>query len=118
MSALTKTLISAVSATVLAAGFGLATAVPAHAVSCPSSATPEITGAEAHWVLSCSGGALKVYGWVDDTLLDGRSAIVEVYPGGGHHWRLVEARGAGVRTNFDFRFPGTTSANVQLRLSR
>ncbi|WP_257980978.1 hypothetical protein [Streptomyces sp. CB02959] len=66
-------------------------------------------------MLSCSGGTLKVYGWVEDTRVDGRDALVEVWPGGGHHWRLVDARGMGERMNFEF--PGTTSASIKLRLS-
>ncbi|MEU3901940.1 hypothetical protein [Streptomyces sp. NPDC045251] len=102
---------------VLAAGLSLGTAAPASAASCPSSASPKIPGARAHWVLSCSGDTLKVYGWVEDTRMDSRDALVEVWPGGGHHWRLVDARGMGERTNFDFEFPGTTSASVKLRLS-
>ncbi|MCG0284550.1 hypothetical protein [Streptomyces sp. PSAA01] len=68
-------------------------------------------------MLSCSGDTLKVYGWVEDTRMDSRDALVEVWPGGGHHWRLVDARGMGERTNFDFGFHGTTSASVKLRLS-
>ncbi|MEU2134877.1 hypothetical protein [Streptomyces sp. NPDC018352] len=114
MRALTSTLATIV----LAAGLGLVTASPASAASCPSVAEPTISGAKARWTLSCSNGHLKVYGWVEDTSLDGRSALVDVAPGGDNHWRLVEADGRGERTNFDFSFPGTTTASVKLRLSR
>ncbi|MFB6836919.1 hypothetical protein [Streptomyces sp. NPDC056361] len=113
-----KALASIASVTALAVGLGLGAAAPAHAASCPSSAKPTIRGAKAEWVLSCSRGRLKVYGWVEDTLPDGHSALVDVWPGGGHHWKLVEADGVGERTNFDFEFPGKTSASVKLRLSR
>ncbi|MFE1787879.1 hypothetical protein ACFW7J_05625 [Streptomyces sp. NPDC059525] len=118
MPALRNTLTSALTATALAAGLSLGAASPASAADCPSAASPKITGARAHWNLTCSGGRLKVYGWVEDTAMDGRDALVEVWPGGGHHWRLVEARGMGQRTNFDFEFPGAKSASVTLRLSR
>ncbi|MGW7641738.1 hypothetical protein [Streptomyces decoyicus] len=118
MPALKRTLTSVLSATVLAAGLSLGTAAQASARSCPSSASPTIPGARAHWVLNCSGGNLKVYGWVEDIRRDGRDAVVEIWPGGGHHWRLAVASGKGERTNFDYAFPGTTTASVRLHLSR
>ncbi|MCX4618038.1 hypothetical protein ACPMJQ_29585 [Streptomyces pseudogriseolus] len=117
MPALRKTLTSALAAVLLTAGLTLGTAAPASAASCPSSASPTIPGARAHWVLACSGNTLKVYGWVEDTRVDGRDAIVEIWPE-GHHWRLVDARGMGTRTNFDFEFPGTKKASVTLRLTK
>jgi hypothetical protein len=58
-----------------------------------------------------------VYGWVEDTRVDGRDAIVEIWPE-GHRWRLVDARGMGTRTNFDFEFSGTKKASVTLRLTQ
>ncbi|MFB7373891.1 hypothetical protein ACFC0D_29025 [Streptomyces sp. NPDC056222] len=118
MSAFRRTLTSALSATVLAAGLALGAAAPARAASCPSSASPKIPGGKAHWTLSCRGGTLKVYGWVEDTRQEGDCANVSVWPGGGHHWKLVSACSWGERKNFDFAFAGTTTASVYLYLGR
>ncbi|MEV4787110.1 hypothetical protein AB0K53_16940 [Streptomyces tuirus] len=50
--------------------------------------------------------------------MDNRSAIVDVRPGGGHHWRSVVADGTGQRRHFDFGLKGANSVSVELRLSR
>ncbi|MFF5977128.1 hypothetical protein ACFY7C_37110 [Streptomyces sp. NPDC012769] len=110
-----KTLVSALSATVLAAGLALTAAGPASAASCPSSASPVIPGAKAHWTLRCSGTTLKVYGWVEDTRADGDCAFVHVHAGNGGA-DSADACGWGTRTNFDMSFPRTNTAEARLQL--
>ncbi|MET8508488.1 hypothetical protein ABZV60_28185 [Streptomyces sp. NPDC004787] len=112
---LRKTLVSALSATTLAAGLALTAAGPASAASCPSSASPVIPGAKAHWTLSCSGNTLKVYGWVEDTRADGDCAFVFAHAGNGGH-DSADACGWGARSNFDMAFPRTKTAEVRLQL--
>ncbi|GLF98102.1 hypothetical protein [Streptomyces yaizuensis] len=48
MSCARTTIVSALSAAVLASGLTVGTAGPAHAATCPSSASPVIDGASAH----------------------------------------------------------------------
>ncbi|MET8249619.1 hypothetical protein ABZV31_37810 [Streptomyces sp. NPDC005202] len=113
--ALGRTLASALSATVLAAGLALGAATPASAATCPSSASPKIPGAQAHWTLSCTGKRLKVYGWVEDTRADGDCAFVSVSAGNGQN-RVEDACGWGERRNFEFTFDGTKTATARLYL--
>ncbi|MFD6039714.1 hypothetical protein ACWDMR_31120 [Streptomyces althioticus] len=116
MSSLKNSLVSALSVAVLASGLALSTASPASAATCPSAASPVARGGKAHWTLACSNGGLKVYGWVQDTAMDGRCATVTA-TGNGVGWiDMVEACGSGVRENFDWFIPGTRSADVILRI--
>ncbi|MGW3954816.1 hypothetical protein ACWEKM_28670 [Streptomyces sp. NPDC004752] len=110
-----RKLASALSAAALAAGLSLTAASPAAAASCPSTASPVIPGAKAHWTLSCSGSTLKVYGWLEDTRADGDCAFVSA-DGGNGQTRTADACGWGTRTNFDFSFPRTKTAEVRLFL--
>ncbi|MET9887382.1 hypothetical protein ABZZ20_30440 [Streptomyces sp. NPDC006430] len=118
MTVLKKTLRSAMAAAVLAAGLVLSTGTPANAATCPSSASPKIDGAQAHWTLSCTGGKykkLKVYGWVEDTRYDGKCAYVNIRTREGS---LAERRACdrGTRKNFDLTFYDEFAATVTLRI--
>ncbi|WP_267713707.1 hypothetical protein [Streptomyces sp. CoH17] len=116
MSAVRKTVTSALSAVLLAGGLALGVAAPANAAACPSSAAPKIDGAEASWTLRCSGGKVKVSGWVEDTRTDGKCAVVRIVGGNGQTKR-AEACNSGVRKQFSHSFAGTNKAEARLALA-
>ncbi|MFI8307442.1 hypothetical protein ACIF80_29225 [Streptomyces sp. NPDC085927] len=116
MPAARTTLASLVSAVVLAGGLAVGAAGPASAATCPSSASPVISGAKAHWTLSCSGDGVKVYGWLEDTRMDGKCAVVRINAGNGAY-RTKSACSSGVREQFTFTFTGTDSAQVRLAIA-
>ncbi|MEU3171411.1 MULTISPECIES: hypothetical protein [unclassified Streptomyces] len=116
MSAVRNTIASLVSTVVLAGGLAVGAAGPASAATCPSSASPVISGAKAGWTLSCSGGGVKVYGWLEDTRMDGKCAVVRINAGNGAH-RTKSACGSGARKQFSFTFAGTDSAQVRLAIA-
>ncbi|MFE9173781.1 hypothetical protein ACFYNZ_30715 [Streptomyces kebangsaanensis] len=116
MSAVRKTFMSALSAIVLAGGLAVGAAGTASAATCPSSASPKINGAKASWTLRCSGGSLRVSGWLEDTRMDGKCALVRaVGRNGVPHTK--RACGSGVREQFDFTLAKTNEAEVHLSLS-
>ncbi|NXY97811.1 hypothetical protein HYE82_26220 [Streptomyces sp. BR123] len=116
MSTVRKTLTSAVSAAVLAGGLALGAAGPASAATCPSSASPVIDGASAHWTLSCSGNNVTVSGWLQDTRADGKCALVRINAGNGEY-KTKSACGSGVREQFSFTFKGTKEAQARLAIA-
>ncbi|WP_217144057.1 hypothetical protein [Streptomyces sp. AC627_RSS907] len=116
MSAVRKTLTSVVTAVVLAGGLAVGAAGPASAATCPSSASPVIDGARASWSLSCSGGTVKVSGWVEDTRMDGKCAVVRIVGGNGVTKR-AEACKSGVRKQFSHSFAKTKKAEVRLAIA-
>ncbi|MFF0107841.1 hypothetical protein [Streptomyces hirsutus] len=116
MPAVRNTLASLVSAVVLAGGLAVGAAGPASAATCPSSASPVISGARAGWTLSCPGDSVKVYGWLEDTRMDGKCAVVRINAGNGDY-RTKSACSSGVREQFSFTFAGTDSAQVRLAIA-
>jgi len=110
-----KRVMSAALGGVMAASIVLVGGSPAAAATCPSVAEPVITGAKAKWTLECYRGDLKVYGWLEDTRLDGKCAEVTVdpYPG---DTRRRQACGFNTRENFDITVEDETSAYVTLSL--
>ncbi|MFD7551464.1 hypothetical protein [Streptomyces sp. NPDC059816] len=116
MSRARTTIVSVLSAVVLASGLTAGSAGPAHAATCPSSASPVIDGASAHWSLSCSGNNVTVSGWVHDTGMDGKCAKVRINAGNGRY-EDPDACGSGVRTNFSYKFKGTKSAQARLAIA-
>jgi hypothetical protein len=116
MSAVRKTVMSALSTLVLAGGLAVGAAGPASAATCPSTASPKIDGAIAGWSLSCSGGSVRVSGWLEDTRMDGKCALVRIVGGNGEY-RTRQACGSGVREQFDFTFAGTNEAQVRLAIA-
>ncbi|MBD0420759.1 hypothetical protein H0H10_16670 [Streptomyces sp. TRM S81-3] len=116
MSAVRKTLTSAVSAVILAGGLAVGAAGPASAATCPSSASPVIDGAQASWSLRCSGGNVTVAGWLQDTRMDGKCAVVRINAGNGAY-RTKSACSSGVREQFSFTFAGTKTAQVRLAIA-
>ncbi|CAL9296770.1 hypothetical protein ACFW5U_34820 [Streptomyces rochei] len=116
MSAVRKTVTSALSAVLLAGGVALGVAAPANAATCPSSASPKIDGAEASWTLRCSGGTVTVSGWVEDTRMDGKCAVVRIVGGNGDTKR-AQACNSGVREQFSHSFAGTNRAEARLAIA-
>ncbi|MEU7471792.1 hypothetical protein AB0A94_25265 [Streptomyces sp. NPDC044984] len=116
MSAVRKSVMSALSTIVLAGGLAVGTAGTASAAACPSTASPKIDGAIASWSLSCSGGSVRVSGWLEDTRMDGKCALVRIVGGNGEY-HTKQACGSGVREQFDFTFAGTNEAQVRLAIA-
>ncbi|MDN3258597.1 hypothetical protein QWJ26_01960 [Streptomyces sp. CSDS2] len=116
MSAVRKSLTSALSAAVLAGGLAVAAAGPASAATCPSSSAPVIDGARAAWSLRCSGNKVTVSGWVEDTRADMKCAVVRINAGNGDY-KTKSACGSGVREQFSYTFGGTKSAQVRLAIA-
>ncbi|MEU1693565.1 hypothetical protein [Streptomyces hirsutus] len=75
-----------------------------------------ISGARAHWTLSCPGDSVKVYGRLEDTRMDGKCAVVRINAGNGDY-RTKSACSSGVREQFSFTFAGTDSAQVRLAIA-
>ena len=117
MSAFRKTVMSALSTVVLAGGIAFgAAAGPASAATCPSSASPKIDGAKAGWSLRCSGNSVTVSGWLEDTRMDGKCAVVRINAGNGAY-TAPKACSSGVREQFSYTFNGTKSAQARLALA-
>ncbi|MER8161868.1 hypothetical protein [Streptomyces sp. NPDC094472] len=116
MSAIRKSITSVVSATILAGGLAIGVAGPASAATCPSSASPVIDGASASWTLRCSGGGVKVSGWLQDTRMDSKCAVVRINAGNGAY-RTKSACSSGGREQFSFTFARTNSAQVRLAIA-
>ncbi|GAA2496938.1 hypothetical protein GCM10010393_31220 [Streptomyces gobitricini] len=114
MRDLKKKAFSALLGGVMAGGLLLVAGSPASAATCPSGAEPVVPGGKAKWTLACSGGTLSVYGWVEDTRRDGKCAKVTAKPSNSSNSFSRTACGKGERTNFDFKFAGTSSARVEL----
>ncbi|WP_327341397.1 hypothetical protein [Streptomyces europaeiscabiei] len=108
--------VSAVLGGVMTGGLLLLGGSPAAAASCPSAAEPVVPGAKAKWTVACSGGYLKIYGWVEDTRRDGKCAKVSVKPSNSDNWFSLASTvcGKGERTNFDYEYEGIRSAKVEL----
>lgn len=100
----------------LVVGMVLGTGGTASAATCPSASHPTTTGGEAKWTLTCDQGHLHVYGWVEDTLPDGRCARVTITPR-EERSRTTSACGSGVRQNFDEVFVQEHTAEVRLRVA-
>ncbi|MGC9376168.1 hypothetical protein [Streptomyces sp. MH13] len=116
MSAFRKSVTSVLSAVVLAGGLAVGAAAPASAATCPSSASPVIDGARASWSLRCSGGKVTVSGWLEDTRMDGKCALVRLVGGNGETKRST-ACSSGVREQFSHSFAGTNRAEVRLAIA-
>ncbi|MFD8911559.1 hypothetical protein [Streptomyces sp. NPDC059575] len=115
MSAVRNTLTSVVSAVVLAGGLAVGAAGHASASACPSSSSPLIGGAEAHWSIRCSGRDVVMSGWVQDTRADGKCAVVRINAGNGKSERPT-ACGSGARKQFSYKFTKTNKAEGRLAL--
>ncbi|MBL3666792.1 hypothetical protein JL475_12475 [Streptomyces sp. M2CJ-2] len=111
-----KTITSVLSTVVLAGGLAFGAAGTASAATCPSSASPKIDGAQAGWTLRCSGGSVRVSGWLEDTRMDGKCAVVRI-TGGNGDYRTKKACGSGVREQFDYTFAGTNKAQARLAIA-
>jgi hypothetical protein len=116
MSIVRKTLTSVVSAALLAGGLLVCAAGPASAAGCGDRRDAQIGGAAASWTLTCakSGRSVRVKGYVEDTRVDGKCAVVRITAGNGH--KAPKACGAGKRTHFDYTFKGATTARGRLAL--
>ncbi|GLF95233.1 hypothetical protein [Streptomyces yaizuensis] len=116
MSAFRRSVVSVLSSVVLAGGLAVGAAGPASAAGCPSSASPVINGASAHWSLRCANGKLLVSGWVQDTSMDGKCAKVRIHPNEGLP-KFPTACSSGVRQSFSYEFPGAERADVRLAVA-
>ncbi|MFB7917105.1 hypothetical protein [Streptomyces sp. NPDC056061] len=113
MSAARKTLTSVLTTIVLAGGLAAGAVGQTHAATCNASKAAKTDGAEAAWSLKCTAKGVRVSGWVEDTRMDGRCAIVRV-TGGEGTYRPKKACSSGVREQFVFDFAGTKKAEVRL----
>ncbi|CAL9473252.1 hypothetical protein SUDANB15_02867 [Streptomyces sp. enrichment culture] len=59
---------------------------------------------------------MRVAGWLEDTRMDGKCAVVRINAGNGDY-RTKQACGSGVREQFDFTFAGTDKAEVRLAIA-
>ncbi|WP_445528139.1 hypothetical protein [Streptomyces cyslabdanicus] len=55
-------------------------------------------------------------GWVQDTRMDGKCAVIRINAGNGAY-KTKSACGSGVREQFSFTFAGTKSAQVRLAIA-
>ncbi|MDX3246087.1 hypothetical protein [Streptomyces sp. ME18-1-4] len=88
---------------------GLST--PASAVTCNKTVNASVSGGQASWATSCSGGNMRIAGWVKDTKADGKCAQVKALYSNGTQW---SAKACPADTDnpshiryFDFNGPGS-----------
>lgn len=95
--------------TMTAAGlvtFGLGS--PASAGSCGEvKNNVRVSGGQASWSHSCSGGQIRVSGWVKDTSADGKCAQVKAEYSNGTQWSNKACPNGEVEY-FDFVGPGNS----------
>lgn len=106
----------AVSAAVAVSTAGLATlalATPASAGTCGQVFNDvTVRGGQASWSLTCSGGNIRVSGWVKDTKADGKCAQVKAVYSTGTQWSAKACptdpnSGTHIRY-YDFSGPGNS----------
>ncbi|GAB6898479.1 hypothetical protein [Kineosporia succinea] len=76
---------------------------------CGQSATPSPTGARVHWETTCSGGNIRVKGYVIDTKADGKCAQARIEFGSGSTVFSARACPKGQQKNFDVTRAGSTA---------
>ncbi|MFF4795474.1 hypothetical protein ACFY2M_38455 [Streptomyces sp. NPDC001276] len=92
----------------LTAGLGTFTlATPAHAGSCGQVTDAKVSGGQASWAHACSGGYIRVSGWVKDTSADGKCAQVKAMYSNGTQYS-AKACPSGTVKYFDFYGPGSS----------
>ncbi|WP_090946795.1 hypothetical protein [Nonomuraea jiangxiensis] len=67
----------------------------------------KVSGGQASWSHSCSGGNIRVSGWVKDTKADGKCAQVKAEYSNGTQWS-ARACPTNDRKTFDFNGPGNS----------
>jgi hypothetical protein len=101
---------AAVGAAALMATTGLAVIVgvsPASAGTCGQTVNTSVSGGQASWSHSCSGGQIRVSGWVKDTKADGKCAQVKAQYSNGTQWSNKACPKDEVEY-FDFSGPGSS----------
>lgn len=78
---------------------------PASAGSCGQVQNVTVSGGQASWSHSCSGGNIRVSGWVKDTRADGKCAQVKAEYSNGTQWSAKACPSGSVKY-FDFSGPG------------
>lgn len=76
---------------------------------CGDIKNPVLSGARAHWELSCAGGNITIAGWVEDTASNGRCAKVKAVwrDANPELWKFSEpACPKGDKEHFRFTGPG------------
>ena len=100
----------AIGAAVTMAMAGLVTlglVTPASAGSCGQTVNATVTGGQASWSHSCSGGQIRVSGWVKDTKADGKCAQVKAVYSTGTQWSNKACPSPEIEY-FDFVGPGSS----------
>ncbi|MFM9448382.1 hypothetical protein [Streptomyces acidiscabies] len=101
-------LVAGAAATVTAAGLlTLGVGTPASAGSCGQVVNASVSGGQASWSHSCSGGNIRVFGWVKDTRSDGKCAQVKAQYSNGTQWSNKACPKDEVEY-FDFVGPGSS----------
>lgn len=83
--------------------------------NCGDSESPSVGGGAAGWDISCSGGKIRVQGWVKDTDEDGKAAEVYGTWSGGDRFKTARAGGSGTVKKFDQAHKGN-HVKLQLRV--
>ncbi|MEU2599859.1 hypothetical protein [Streptomyces hirsutus] len=115
-----KSVTSMLAALAVATGLLTAATAPAAADTCGGGArNSSVDGASARYWLHCNeGGNLIVWGWVDDTAMDGKCAeLFFRFPDNPNYTTTERACGSGERNNFRRVFHDTRRANIYLRLN-
>ena len=90
----------------------LALATPASAGTCGQTYNATVSGGQASWSLSCSGGRIRVAGWVKDTKADGKCAQVKAVYSDGTRWSAKACPADTDNPNhiryYDFNGPGSS----------
>jgi hypothetical protein len=90
-----------------AAGIVGLTAGSASAGTCGQTINASVSGGQAGWSLTCSGGNIRVAGWVKDTKADGKCAQVKAVYSNGTQWS-PRACPSGTVKYYDFNGPGSS----------
>ncbi|MEU0878163.1 hypothetical protein ABZ345_06160 [Lentzea sp. NPDC005914] len=118
---------AAIGSTVAAAGALLVAMAPAASAApttsngpittmgtCGQTFSPSTSGAKAYWEVQCSGGRVRISGWVEDTDADGQCAKVKAIWPNGNTYFSPAACPKGNRKSFTSQYNSGNSVSAYL----
>ncbi|WP_181773633.1 hypothetical protein [Amycolatopsis pittospori] len=82
--------------------------------TCGQTFSPSTSGAKAYWEVQCSGGRVRISGWVEDTAADGQCAKVKAIWPNGNTYFSPAACPKGNRKGFTSQYNSGNSVNAYL----
>jgi hypothetical protein len=82
--------------------------------TCGQTFSPSTSGAKAYWEVQCSGGRVRISGWVEDTDADGQCAKVKAIWPNGNTYFSPAACPKGNRKSFTSQYNSGNSVSAYL----